>query len=186
MEFRSRYQNAFRERRLDPAEEHVEHNHELNTAYGSVLLHWQEPEHDPLELGPRSRVGVVVVLILIIAYALYTNSPLMAITFILIGVIGYLSLHHEPKVLDYFVTSKGIVAGSEFYEYDSLRSFWIYTEPPLENVLSLQTTGMLVPYVHVPVMTVNIHTLADTLSRFMSEERHEPGLVDTLERLLHI
>ncbi len=186
MEFRPRYQNAFREHRPESENESMGHEHHLNPAYGEILLHWQEPEHDPLELGPRSRVGVTIALILIVAYALYTDSPLMAITFILIGVIGYLSLHHEPRVLDYFVTSKGIVAGDQFYEYDSLQSFWIYTEPPLENVLSLQTDGMLVPYVHIPVMTVNIHTLADTLSQFMSEERHEPGLVDTLERLLHI
>src|SRR3989338_5355096 len=163
-----------------------EQAYSLPSAYGKVLLHWQAPEHEPLELGPRSRMIVTTLLIAIIAYALYTNSPLMAITFILIGVVGYLSLYREPRILSFFVTARGIIAGSEFYEYDTLQSFFIYTDPPFENILSIQTAGKLVPYVHIPAMTVDINVLRDTLDEFIPEEKHDPGLVDTLEKLLHI
>ncbi|MFZ2187588.1 MAG: hypothetical protein WAV46_03135 [Candidatus Moraniibacteriota bacterium] len=160
--------------------------HNIPSAYGEVLLYWQAPEHEPLELGPRSTIVVTLLLIAIIAYALYTNSPLMAITFILIGVVGYLSLYHEPRVLTFMVTAKGIIAGNEFYAFDTLESFFIYTEPPFENILSIRTEGKLVPYVHIPAMGVNIDVLRDTLDEFIPEEKHQPGLVDTLEKLLHI
>jgi len=160
--------------------------HDIPSAYGEVLLHWQAPEHEPLDLGPRSRIIVTVLLIAIIAYALYTDSPLMAITFILIGVVGYLSLYREPRMLTFLITVKGIIAGNEFYEFDTLHSFFIYTDPPFENLLSIQTAGKLVPYVHIPVQTVDIDVLRDTLDAFIPEEKHEPGLVDTLEKLLHI
>lgn len=158
----------------------------LPSAYGNALLHWQAPEHEPLELGPRSRLIVTLLLIAIIGYALYTDSPLMAITFILIGVVGYLSLYREPRVLSFLVTTKGIIAGSEFYAFDTLQSFHIYTEPPFENILSIQTSGKLVPYVHIPALTIDIDVLRDTLDGFIPEEKHQPGLVDTLEKLLHI
>ncbi|OGI19172.1 MAG: hypothetical protein A3J06_02890 [Candidatus Moranbacteria bacterium RIFCSPLOWO2_02_FULL_48_19] len=170
----------------DFSSEMSQQEHSLSSAYGEVLLHWQAPEHEPLELGPRSRIIVTVLLIAIIAYALYTDSPLMAITFILIGVVGYLSLYREPRILSFFVTARGIIAGSEFYEYDTLQSFFIYTDPPFENILSIQTAGKLVPYVHIPAMTVDINVLRDTLDEFIPEEKHDPGLVDTLEKLLHI
>jgi len=160
--------------------------HTLPSAYGEVLLHWQAPEHEPLELGPRSTIVVTILLIAIIAYALYTNSPLMAITFILVGVVGYLLLYREPRILSFFVTAKGIIAGNEFYEYDTLESFFIYTEPPFEGILSVQTNGKLVPYVHIPVMNIDIDVMRDTLDEFIPEEKHQPGLVDTLEKLLHI
>lgn len=158
----------------------------IPSAYGEILLHWQAPEHEPLELGPRSRTIVTILLIAIIGWALYTDSPLMAITFILIGVVGYLSLYREPRVLSFLVTGRGIIAGNEFYEFDTLESFFVYTEPPFENILSIRTAGKLVPYVHIPVQSVDIDTLRDTLDEFIPEEKHEPGLVDTLEKLLHI
>ncbi|PIX90955.1 MAG: hypothetical protein COZ27_04355, partial [Candidatus Moranbacteria bacterium CG_4_10_14_3_um_filter_41_65] len=157
-----------------------------SSTYGKVLLSWKAPEHEPLELGPKSRIIVTILLVLIIAYALYTNSPLMAIVFILIGVTGYLSLYREPKEVLFFVTSKGIIAGNEFYEYESLESFFVYDTPPFEDILSIQTNGKLVPYVHIPVPDMNITLLKDTLDEFIPEEQHEPGLVDTLEKLLHI
>lgn len=166
--------------------ESANQSHNIPSAYGEVFLRWQAPEHEPLELGPRSRIVVTLLLIAIIAYALYTNSPLMAITFILIGVVGYLSLYREPRILSFLITAKGIIVGNEFYEFDTLRSFFIYTEPPFENILSIQTQGKLVPYVHIPVIGVNIDTLSDILREFIPEEKHEPGLVDTLEKLLHI
>ena len=160
--------------------------HGIHSAYGEVLLHWQAPEHEPLELGPRSRTIVTLLLIAIIAYALYTNSPLMAITFILIGVVGYLSLYREPRILSFLVTGKGIITGNEFYEFSTLRSFFVYTEPPFSGILSVQTAGKLVPYVHIPIGSVSIDVLRDTLDEFIPEEKHEPGLIDTLEKLLHI
>jgi hypothetical protein len=158
----------------------------IPAGYGTALLSWEAPEHEPLELGPRSSIIVTGLLIAIVAYALDTNSPLMAITFILIGVVGYLSLHREPRILFFCVTTKGVIAGNEFYEFDTIESFHFYTEPPFENLLSLKTNGKLVPYVHIPIMTVEAGVLRDTLDEFIPEDRHEPGLVDTLERLLHI
>ncbi len=160
--------------------------HAIPSAYGEVLLHWQAPEHEPLELGPRSQTVVTLLLIAIIAYALYTNSPLMAITFILIGVVGYLSLYREPRILSFLITGKGIIAGNEFYEFSTIESFFVYRDAPFENILSIRTAGKLVPYVHIPVDPADIDMLRDTLDNFIPEEKHEPGLVDTLEKLLHI
>jgi len=159
---------------------------QLSARYGQVLLQWQSPEHEPLELGPKSSLIVTIALVCVIAYALYTNSPLMAITFILIGIVGYMMLYREPCILDFFITDRGIIAGKEFYEYEDLHSFFLYKEPPFENILSIETEGKLVPYIHIPVMNTDTAKLCDILDEFIPEEKHEPGLVDTLEKLLHI
>ena len=159
---------------------------DLSASYGDVLLSWEAPEHEPLELGPRSSVIVVVILIAIIAFALYTNSPLMAITFILIGVVGYLSINRGQRILAFYVTTKGIIAGNEFYEYGNVESFHFYEEPPFENLLSLKTNGALVPYAHVPIIPTQKDALRDMLDEYIPEDKHVPSLVDTLEKLLHI
>jgi hypothetical protein len=158
----------------------------IPSGYGDVLLHWQAREHEPLKLGPRSQTIVTVLLVAIVGYAIYTNSPLMAITFILIGIIGYLQLHREPRVVSFLITTRGIIADNKLYEYDTLESFFIYTDPPFENILSIQTNGELVPYVHIPIGEVDVNVLRDTLDEFVPEEKHRPRLVDTLEKLLHL
>ncbi len=160
--------------------------HTLSPRYGEILLHWDAPEHDPLELGARARIVAVFLLIGIIAWALYTNSPLMAITFILIGMTGYLALGHEPRILPFYLTTRGIVAAKEFYEFEDIESFHLYEEPPFDNLLSLKTNGNLVSHVHIPITTLPKQELYETIIRFVPEDKHEPGLVDTLEKFLHI
>lgn len=158
----------------------------LPPEFGEILLSWQAPEHDPLELGPRSRIIVTTLLIGIIGYALFTDSALMAITFILVGVVGYLTSSRDPKTLAFHVTTHGIIAGTDFYDFETIESFHFYAEPPFEGLLSLKTNGKLVPYVHIPIMTVDAGALRDLLVQVVPEDTHEPGLVDTLEKLLHI
>ncbi len=158
----------------------------LPSYYGNALLHWQAPEHEPLELGPRSRVVIIFLLIVIIGWALYTNSPLMAITFILVGITGYLSLDREPETISFFVTTKGIVAGKAFYAFEDIESFHLYDEPPFDNLLSIKTDGKLISHVHIPIITLPVQELHNILLQHVPEDKHEPGLVDTLEKFLHI
>ncbi|OGI21405.1 MAG: hypothetical protein A2808_00155 [Candidatus Moranbacteria bacterium RIFCSPHIGHO2_01_FULL_55_24] len=153
---------------------------------GTPLFQWQAPEHEDFELGPRSRMITTSLLIVIIGYALLTNSPLMAITFILIGVVGYLLQHQEPRILTYALTTKGAVLGKDFYRYNTIESFHIYTEYPFENLLSLKVNGTLLSHVHVPLPEGERDTIYRSLREFVPEDTHEPSLVDTLEKFLHI
>lgn len=159
---------------------------QLSPYFGSVLLEWSAPEHDPFELGPKSQIIVTVMLVAIIAWALYTNSPLMAITFILAGIVGYLFHIAEPKIYHFAITSRGILAHNEFYAYNSLESFFIHTDPPLDGLLSLRTQGKLVPHVHIPLDDLDQGTIRLFLREHLTEEPHDPSAIDILERLLHI
>lgn len=158
----------------------------LKTAVGDVLFRWESEEHEIFELGPRSRLISVVLLVALIGYALLTDSPLMAITFILIGVVGYLLLHQPPETATFALTSRGVIAGNDFYRYENIESFHIFPEPPFENVLSLKVNGALFSHVHVPLPEEYPLSLYETLVAFIPESEHEPSLVDTLEKLLHI
>jgi hypothetical protein len=158
----------------------------LSPSYGQVLVHWYEAEHDGFYLGPRSRLIVIGLLVLIVAWALYTDSPLMAITFILIGVIGYLLEQQTPKDLDFALTTRGVLAGRQFYPYETLQSFHIYEEEPFLDTLSLHTDGDLISHIHIPLVTADQQLVFDTLSGFVPELPHEPNFLDSMEKLMHI
>ena len=152
----------------------------------NTILAWEAPEHEPFELGPRSRIIGTFLLIAIIAYALITNSPLMAITFILAGVVIFLLQSHTPEILRYSITDQGIYVGKRFYRHDNIHSFHLYQETILENILSLHVNGALLSHIHVNFPEEEFVLIRQTLRQYIPEEPHDPSMVDTIEKFLHI
>lgn len=167
--------------------EYLESPHDMMLDGGhGALMHWQGPEY---EHYPKEKVWYAVATVLlaaIIIYALVTNSPIMAITFVMIGIVGYIQLEKSPRVLDFRVTIDGVMAGDELYEFDNIKSFWIFYEPPHIKILSLHTDALLTPFIHIPVHQVDPVKLREILLEYVPEEKQKPTLVDTVERLLHI
>lgn len=153
---------------------------------GNPILSWHAPEHIHVRPNPRGLMISTVLLALIIAYAVFTNSPLMAIVFILIGIVGYLFVTRDPRDFEFMVTDKGLVGGKTLYAFEDIHSFWIHSDPPLEGVLSLHSNGILSPFIHIPIGDVPIDELRELLVEFIPEEKHEPTVIDTLEKMLHI
>jgi len=162
------------------------HDMMLDKRGHGVLLHWQGPEYEHYPKEKKWYAVATLILSAIIIYALITNSPIMAITFVLIGVVGYIQLEKTPRVLDFKVTVDGVTAGNELYEFDNIKSFWIFYEPPHTKILSLHTDAMLMPYVHIPVHQIDPVKLREILLDFVPEEKQQPTFIDTVERLLHI
>lgn len=151
-----------------------------------VLAHWQGPEYEVYPKDKKWYLIATLILAAIIAYAVITNSPIMAITFILIGIVGYIHLQKNPRVLDFKITRDGVSAGNEIYEFDQIKSFWIFYEPPHTRILSLRTKGSLVPFIHIPIHQEDPGKIRKTLLKSIPEKKQSFTLIDTLERLLHI
>lgn len=151
-----------------------------------VLVHWKGPEFEVYPKDHRWYLIATLILTAIIAYAVITDSPLMAITFILIGIVGYIHTQKEPRALDFKVAHDGIMVGKEIFEYGNVRSFWIFYEPPHTKILSLHTEGKLIPFVHIPIHQEDPVKIREELLKFLPEIEQEHSFVDTLERLLHI
>jgi uncharacterized membrane protein len=180
--------NFFQNRRYEPEEELLESPHDMMiTQHSQDVLHfWEAPEYEVYERDRRWYLIAVIALSAIIIYALVTNSPIMAITFILIGIVGYIYIQKEPRILEFAITHEGIMAGNEIYEFDNIHSFWIFYDPPFRKVISLHMRGKLVPYIHIPIHNENPVELRHILMDFILEVKQEPSLVDAAERILRI
>jgi hypothetical protein len=158
-----------------------------HAAIGKALARWQASEYGYERLEGRAYIFVVFLFILVIAYAIYTNSPLMAIVFILIGMIGYLSMNRVPETVLFSITTKGVTAGKEFYEFDHLKSFWIIEDhPDIPKELIIETGGSLVSHIFIPLAEQNTDAIRSILIASLPERKYEPGLIDILGRILHI
>lgn len=151
-----------------------------------ILIKWQGPDH---EIYPKSKRWYTIagfILAGLVTYAVLTNSPLTAIVFILIGIVGYMYLERDPQLTDFAVSYDGVVIGNDVYEFDDISSFWIFYDPPHTRVISLHMNGKLMPYIHIPLHQVDPVDVREKMMEFIPEIKQEQGMVDILERLLHM
>ena len=151
-----------------------------------AFLHWRAPEFEVSSRDRKWYFYVTAVLFAIVAYAVFVDALIMAITFILIGMVGYIYIQKEPRTLDFALTEDGVVAGREIYEFDNLKSFWIFYEEQGLQVISFHTNSYLLPYIHVPIHDQDPTEIREILLDFLSEEKHEPGIMEVLDRVLHL
>lgn len=149
------------------------------------LLQWQALEFEPQETSRTFYIWSSVFLILTILYALITNSPIMAITFILIGIIGFITIERNPSTLSCAISSDGVIVNRELYPFEGIESFWIASEED-DMYISLKTSGKLAPFIHVPLGEADPNEIRTLLIQSISEEKHEPSIIDTFGKMLHI
>lgn len=154
--------------------------------YDGSFHFWSAPEYAPYSVGRNFYIFSTLFLGAIVAYALFSNSPIMAITFILVGVVGYLFLQKEPKIITFKITHEGVIAGNEIYDFDNLKSFWIYYNPPHEKILSLRSKNNFTPHVHIPIEDEDPVYIRQILIGFIPEEKQQHNIVDSIERFLHM
>jgi len=184
MPFDLKTRNNYREVDTEEIEEYSV-KYEEEVFYDGAFYRWSAPEHEKYTVGKRFYTYSTIFLALLVAYALYSNSPIMAITFILVGIVGYLYLQKEPRIINFSITTEGIVAENEIYEFDNLKSFWIFYNPPQEKLLSLRSKNIFTPYIHIPIGNEDPVQIRQILVDFIPEIKQNHNIVDIAERFLH-
>lgn len=151
-----------------------------------IICQWQAPEFQSKERSRRWYLIASLILIAVISYAVISNNPIMAITFVLIGVVGYIYLRKDPRILTFRITREGIAVENDLYPFENIESFWIFYDPPETKLLSLKTGGKMTSSVHMPIHREDPTEIRSVLLDFIPEEKQELTVIDTIERLLHI
>lgn len=153
---------------------------------GEILHQWRAPEFEAYEKSGRWYLIFAIFIITMIIYALFANGPIMAITFILLGIVGYIHLQKDPRIVSFSITSKGVTADKEMYLYENIHSFWIFYDPDHTRVISLHTKASMLPFVHIPIRDEDPVAIRELLMQNIPEIKQDPGLIDAIERFLHI
>lgn len=167
-------------------ETNQESEHEMEDGTGKIMHQWNAPEFEVYEKSARWYLVFAFFIIVMVVYALFTNGPIMAITFILIGIVGYIHLQKDPRMIIFSITSKGVVADKEMYQYENIHSFWIFYDPNHTKTISLHTKAPMLPYVHIPLGDEDPVHLRELLMKNIPEIKQDPSLIDAIERVLHI
>lgn len=156
------------------------HRHDSDPAFS-----WEAFEYEYIEKHPKWYWIMGAILLGIIVYAIATNSILMAITFVLIGMLGYVYAEREPHKIRMEIGPDGIIADRIMYEYEDLKSFWIFYEIDAGfKVLSLHSQKKFLPQIHIPIGDANPIMIREVLLNYIPEIRQEMTVVDRLSLLI--
>ena len=146
---------------------------------------WEAPEYEYIEKHPKWYWVMGLILLAIIVYAIITNSILMAITFILIGMLGYAYAEREPRLIRMEINPDGVIVDKIMYEYDDLKSFWIFYEVETGfKILSLHSKKTFLPHIHIPVGDANPILIREVLLNYLPEIKQEMTIVDRFSLLI--
>lgn len=155
--------------------------------HDEVILHWETPEFIRHPKGPLWYMIAGILIIGLIIYAIYTDSATMAIVFIVLAGVYYLTHNRDPRIIDIAVTRLGIYAGQTFYPYNMINSFWVVYQPPFVHTLNIKLSNKGGTKVTIQLNEQNPTKVRQTLSKEIPEvEGVHESVIDILIRLLRL
>lgn len=115
-------------------------------------------------------------------FALLTDNILFLIAIVLTFFVFYVYANKEPRVIKFKINEKGIEIDEKLHDFDSLRSFWIFYNPPEQKELSLRSRKTFLPYIRIPLDKENPNEIRKFLSDFLPERRHKEAVIDVWMR----
>jgi hypothetical protein len=139
---------------------------------------WEAPEFEKTEKNKSWFILPAVIVIILGIIALATNNVLFLILILLGFFTFYIYAKKEPRIIKFKINEKGIEADNRLYVFDSIRSFWVFYNPPMEKEISFRSRKTFFPYVKIPLADQDPNEIRKYLLRFIPEKRHKVSLID--------
>jgi len=147
-------------------------------------IEWTAPEFEHYQKSKSWFLVLGLITIGLFIWALWTKNVLFAL---LIG-LSYFSLSvyalKKPRDVSLAIDPRGVRINKTIYDFDSIRSFWIFYEPPYTRELSLRSRKTFMPYIKIPLGEQNPVEVRDFLIKYIPEKKHVESLVDNLAKSL--
>lgn len=143
---------------------------------------WEAPEFEKKEKNKSWFILPAILTIILGIIALVTENILFLIFIILAFVVFYMYANKEPRVLKFKISEKGIEIAERLYPLDTLRSFWLFYNPPEEKEISFRSKKTFFPYLRLPLAEQNPNEIREFLLKFLPEKRHKESIIDIFMR----
>ncbi len=143
-------------------------------------LEWEAYEYTHHERTSDWFWAVGILTVGLFAVAIIMSNYLFALFILLAGFTVMLYGAKQPRKMTFTLTHNGIQVDNKLYLYDSLKSFWIFYNPPLHKELSLETEKALVPHIRIPLDDMDPVEVRRHLLKFLPEKRQEESLIEIM------
>lgn len=149
-----------------------------------ILLHWEALEFEPDPNRDLILLGLGGLLIAGAVAAFFLQTFIFGAMLLISGGLIASYVFRQPRRLHTFISGRGVTIENRQYEFQDLKSFWIFYDPPLWKDLSLESKKTLMPRIKIPLDGQNPLRLREILLRFLPEVEHQETLTDIISKRL--
>jgi len=145
-------------------------------------ISWTAPEFEQYQKSKSWFIITGAIAGLLFLYALLTKNFLFAL---LIGLSYFIITTYaakSPKEIKISITPKGIKIDRIFYQFENLKSFWIFYDPPQIKELSLRSKKTIMPYIKIHLGQESPVIIRKILIKYLPERKHKESITDNLAR----
>ena len=139
---------------------------------------WEAPEFEKKEKTKSWFIIPALVAIALGIFALLSDNILFLVLVLLGFFVFYIYAKKEPRTIKFKINEKGIEIDNRLHDFDSLRSFWVFYDPPEEKEISFRSKKTFFPYLRMPLADQNPVDLRKYLLKFLPEKHHHESIVD--------
>lgn len=139
---------------------------------------WKAPEFTKKTKNKSWFIVPGIITIILGIFSLFTENFLFLIVIILTFFVFYIYANKEPWIIKFKINEKGIEIDKRVYDFDSLKSFWIFYDPPEQKEISFRSKKTFLPYVRIPLADQNPNEIRKFLLKFLPEKHHKESLID--------
>ena len=134
-----------------------------------------------LILGITALFGIAL-----IAYFAFIENYLAAFFFFFAGMlVAYAIYQRKPREVVCKIRAQGVQVNRDLYPYETLKSFWIFYDPPHHQELSIRSHKAFTGgYIKIPLGDEDPVKIREILTKFLPERKQEEALVDVFARLV--
>jgi len=139
---------------------------------------WEAPEFEKKDKNKSWFVLPAIITIILGIIAVATDNILFLVLILLGFFIFYIYAKKEPRIVKFKINEKGFEIDEKLHDFSSIRSFWMFYNPPTEKEISLRSRKTSSPYIKIPLANQNPNEIRKYLLKFLPEKRHKESLID--------
>ena len=138
--------------------------------FGKILASWNVREFERRDRSLVWYVGLGLIAVVLLIYAVYANNFLFIVIILLSGFVFYLQHKSGVSRVEFNITSRGIKLGTKTYYYKDIGKFWIIYDPPEVKKLYFVFKSSLTPRLMIQLKNQNPLTIREILLQFLEED----------------
>jgi len=153
----------------------------------STPITWEANEFESHARGMGWYVLVSAVLVLFLAYTLYTHRWILSAVVVMVGVVLFLSGRLQPRRVAYQIDQAGFTMGEQTLTYEQLKTFWFSRPRRASATLNLISTMRVMPVISVKIPMDMVGKAKVVLGQHLPESSNQgEDWIDRLNRWLKV
>ncbi len=158
----------------------------MATKKANLVYSYQAPEFDRYEKTPTWYILAGIIAIILLAYAVIEQSPMMFIVILLTFILTLIISNKEPQIITIDISTTGITLDQKkTFQYQDIESFGVFKRGEVQFISLYMMVGILT-HTRIPVGKEDPEDLAEILSQYIHREDGKESFFDTLDHFLKI